>query len=49
MHRTTFPIAGSGAGVFRPTEDEPGAELIDASDHRLVRIDVAVPATDSAR
>ena len=47
-----LPSAGleiTGAGVFWPTEDEPGAELIDASDHRLVWIDVAVPAADSAR
>ena len=39
----------TGAGVFWPAEGEPGADLIDASDHRLVWIDVAVPATDSAR
>ena len=47
-----LPSAGleiTGAGVFWPAEGEPGAELIDASDHRLVWIDVAVPATDSAR
>ena len=39
----------TGAGVFWPAEGEPGADLIDASDHRLVWIDVAVPAADSAR
>ena len=30
------------AGVYWPRQDEPGAELIDASDHRLVWIDVAI-------
>ena len=35
------PVA---AGVYWPPEGEPGAELIDASDHRLVWIDVVVPA-----
>ena len=39
----------TGAGVFWPAEGEPGADLIDASDHRLVWIDVAVTPTDSAR
>ena len=41
-----LPSAGleiTGAGVFWPAEDEPGVELIDASDHRLVWIDVALP------
>ena len=33
----------AGAGVFWPEEGEPGAEFIDASDHRLVWIDVALP------
>ena len=33
----------TGAGVFWPIEGEPGADLIDASDHRLVWIDVVVP------
>ena len=31
------------AGVYWPLEDEPGAESIDASDHRLVWIDLALP------
>ena len=35
------------AGVFWPAEGEPGADLIDASDHRLVWIDVALPAPAS--
>ena len=42
-----LPSAGleiTGAGVFWPAEDEPGAELIDASDHRLVWVDLLVPA-----
>ena len=34
-----------GAGVFWPTAGEPGADLIDASDHRLVWIDIVVPAS----
>ena len=39
----------AGAGVFWPAEGEPGAELIDASDHRLVWVDVLLPAaSDSA-
>ena len=45
-----LPSAGleiTGAGVFWPTEDEPAAELIDASDHRLVWIDIVVPASAS--
>ena len=33
----------TGAGVFWPAEGEPGAELIDASDHRLVWLDIALP------
>ncbi|MDD9984308.1 MAG: endonuclease/exonuclease/phosphatase family protein [Gammaproteobacteria bacterium] len=32
------------AGVFWPVEGDPGAEWIDASDHRLVWIDVTLPA-----
>ena len=32
------------AGVFWPAEGTPGAEWIDASDHRLVWIDVTLPA-----
>ena len=31
------------AGVFWPAEGEPGAALIDASDHRLVWVDVVLP------
>ena len=31
------------AGVFWPADGEPGAELLDASDHRLVWIDVTLP------
>ncbi len=31
------------AGVFWPEEGDPGAELLDASDHRLVWIDVTFP------
>ena len=33
-----------GAGLYWPVEGEPGAELIDVSDHRLVWVDVALPA-----
>ena len=46
-----LPSAGlkvTGAGVFWPVEGEPGAALIDASDHRLVWVDVVLPATASA-
>ena len=46
-----LPSAGleiTGAGVFWPEEDEPGADLIDASDHRLVWIDFVVPAPASS-
>ena len=32
------------AGVFWPVEGDPGAEWIDTSDHRLVWIDVTLPA-----
>ena len=41
-----LPSAGleiTGAGVYWPAEGEPGADLIDASDHRLVWIDVVLP------
>ena len=38
----------TGAGVFWPADGEPGADLIDASDHRLVWIDVALPAAAPA-
>ena len=31
------------AGVFWPLDDEPGAAFIDASDHRLVWVDVTLP------
>jgi len=31
-----------GCGVFWPTEGQPGHELINASDHRLVWIDIAI-------
>ena len=31
------------AGVYWPVPGEPGAALVDASDHRLVWIDVALP------
>ena len=46
-----LPSAGlkiTGVGVFWPTEDEPGADLIDASDHRLVWIDIVVPVPASS-
>ena len=46
-----LPSAGleiTGAGVFWPTEGEPGADLIDASDHRLVWIDVVIPVPASS-
>lgn len=33
-------LRARGAGVFWPAPGEPGAELVDASDHRLVWIDV---------
>ena len=33
-----------GSGVYWPLPGEPGAALIDASDHRLVWIDVALPS-----
>lgn len=33
----------TGAGVFWPAQGEPGADLIDASDHRLVWVDIALP------
>ena len=45
-----LPSAGleiTDAGVFWPSEDEPGAAFIDASDHRLVWVDVALPAAPS--
>ena len=32
----------TGCGVYWPAEGEPGHELIDASDHRLVWVDVAL-------
>ena len=32
------------AGVFWPADGEPGAALVDASDHRLVWVDVVLPA-----
>ena len=32
------------AGVFWPLGDEPGAAFLDASDHRLVWVDVALPS-----
>ena len=35
------------AGVFWPAAGEPGAELLDASDHRLVWVDVALPEVRS--
>ena len=41
-----LPSAGLeivAAGVFWPVEGDPGAELLDASDHRLVWIDVTLP------
>ncbi|MCH5372926.1 MAG: endonuclease/exonuclease/phosphatase family protein [Planctomycetes bacterium] len=31
-----------GSGVFWPKKDEPGAELVTASDHRLVYVDLAI-------
>lgn len=31
-----------GCGIFWPTEGQPGHELITASDHRLVWIDIAI-------
>ena len=45
-----LPSAGleiTGAGVFWPAEGEPGAELIGASDHRLVWVDLVVPVPAS--
>ena len=42
-----LPAAGleiAGAGVFWPIEGQTGASLIDASDHRLVWVDVTLPA-----
>ena len=45
-----LPSAGleiTDAGVFWPSEVEPGAALIDASDHRLVWVDIALPAAPS--
>ena len=42
-----LPSAGLevlAAGVFWPVEGSPGAALIDASDHRLVWVDVIAPA-----
>lgn len=41
-----LPSAGlgvTGAGVFWPLEGGPGADWIDASDHRLVWLDVTLP------
>ena len=38
----------TAAGVFWPAEGEPGADLIDASDHRLVWIDVLVPSATTS-
>ena len=38
----------AGAGVFWPAEGEPGAELIDASDHRLVWVDVLLPSASAS-
>ena len=38
----------TGAGVFWPAEGEPGADLIDASDHRLVWFDIVVPVPASS-
>ena len=46
-----LPSAGleiAGAGVFWPIEGEPGAALIDASDHRLVWVDVTLPAASAS-
>ncbi len=34
-------LAVTGSGVFWPRSDAPGAELVGASDHRLVWVDVA--------
>ena len=36
------------AGVFWPLDDEPGAAFIDASDHRLVWVDVTLPTGSNA-
>ena len=36
-------LEATGAGVFWPIAGEPGADLIDASDHRLVWLDIALP------
>ena len=38
----------AGAGVFWPVEGEPGAALIDASDHRLVWVDVILPSASAS-
>lgn len=46
-----LPSAGleiTGTGVFWPVEGEPGADLIDASDHRLVWLDIVAPAASSS-
>ena len=45
---TSVGLEITGAGVFWPIEGEPGADLIDASDHRLVWIDVVVPVPASS-
>ena len=40
-----LPSAGlevTGCGVYWPSRDEPGRELIDVSDHRLVWMDIAL-------
>jgi hypothetical protein len=33
-------LAVAGCGVFWPAEDEPGHDLVDTSDHRLVWVDI---------
>nr|WP_246371227.1 endonuclease/exonuclease/phosphatase family protein [Lysobacter penaei] len=39
-------MAHRGSGVFWPAPGAPGAELLQASDHRLVWVDVTMPAGD---
>lgn len=39
----TTALTVTGSGVFWPADDDPLARLNDASDHRLVWVDVAVP------
>ena len=38
-------LAVAGGGVFWPAEEEEGHELVNASDHRLVWIDIKLPSS----